>query len=148
MTRAGWNNTTSRTPFAAPTSRADAMVKTGPDDPETGLPKYPRKQTFPASVGMSQTCHVWTAPRWQGKSSRRRLGRCCQCVRPFGAVHMTAGHNALRGSGPGQKRAFDDAMAQVGCPDRRIDRLCITCCSPSQPSHHAGYGHLLSRRSG
>jgi hypothetical protein len=25
-------------------------------------------------------------------------------VRPFGAVHMTAGHNALRGSGPGQKR--------------------------------------------
>src|SRR5499427_9058554 len=21
----------------------------------------------------------------------------------------------------------------VGCPDRRIDRLCITCCSPSQP---------------
>src|ERR1700740_2561667 len=24
-----------------------------------------------------------------------------------------------------------------GCPDRRIDRLCITCCSPSQPSHHA-----------
>jgi hypothetical protein len=43
---------------------------------------------------------------------------------------MTAGHNALRGSGPGQKLAFDDAMAQVGCPDRRIDRLCITCCSP------------------
>src|SRR6267143_5908950 len=61
------------------------------------------------------------------------------CVRPVGAVHMTAGHNALRGSGPGQKLAFDDAMAQVGCPDRRIDRLCITCCSPSQPSHHAGY---------
>jgi len=26
----------------------------------------------------------------------------------------------------------------VGCPDRRIDRLCITCCSPSQPSHHSG----------
>jgi hypothetical protein len=26
----------------------------------------------------------------------------------FGAVHMTAGHNALRGSGPGQNRAFKD----------------------------------------
>jgi hypothetical protein len=51
---------------------------------------------------------------------------------------MTAGHNALRGSGPGQNRAFDYAMALVGCPDRRIDRLCITCCSSSQPSHHAG----------
>ena len=59
------------------------------------------------------------------------------CVRPVCAVHMTAGHNALRGSGPGQKPAFEDAMAQVGCPDRRIDRLCITCCSPSQLSHHA-----------
>src|SRR5829696_4013876 len=45
------------------------------------------------------------------------------------AVHMTAGHNA-RGSGPGQKHAFDNAVALVGCPDRRIDRLCITCCSP------------------
>src|SRR4051812_47471061 len=52
---------------------------------------------------------------------------------------MTAGHNALRGSGPGQKPAFDNAMARVGCPDRQIDRLCITCCSPSQPSHHASY---------
>jgi hypothetical protein len=61
------------------------------------------------------------------------------CVRPVDAVHMTAGHNALRGSGPDQKHAFDiNAMARVGCPDRRIDRLCITCCSPSHPSHHAG----------
>ena len=55
------------------------------------------------------------------------------CVRPFNAVHMTAGHNALRGSGPDQTDAFDNALTQVGCPDRRIDRLCITCCSPSQP---------------
>src|SRR5262245_58400216 len=45
------------------------------------------------------------------------------CVRPVCAVHMTAGHNALRGSGPGQNRAFKDAMALMGCPDRRIDRL-------------------------
>jgi hypothetical protein len=52
------------------------------------------------------------------------------CVRPVSAVHVTAGHNALRGSGPGQFHAFDNAVAQVGCPDRRIDRLCITCCSP------------------
>ncbi len=35
-------------------------------------------------------------------------------VRPIDVVHMTAGHNALRGSGPGQNRAFDDAMAQIG----------------------------------
>jgi hypothetical protein len=37
------------------------------------------------------------------------------CVRPVCAVHMTAGQNALRGSGPGQKPAFKDAMALVGC---------------------------------
>jgi len=44
---------------------------------------------------------------------------------------MTAGHNALRGSGPGQKHAFDDAVALVGCPDRRIDRRCISAVRPS-----------------
>jgi len=60
------------------------------------------------------------------------------CVRPVSAVRMTAGHNAFRGSGPGQNLAFKHALALVGCPDRWIDRLCITCCSSSQPSHHAG----------
>ena len=68
------------------------------------------------------------------------------CVRPLSAVHMSAGHNALRGPGPGQQAAFDNAMARVGCPDRRIDRLCITCCRPPN-LHHAGYlVRYLSRR--
>ena len=35
------------------------------------------------------------------------------CVRPLGAVHMTAGHNALRGSGPDQKHAFDRNAKEV-----------------------------------
>ncbi len=70
-------------------------------------------------------------PGWQGFSSRTQHWSVQPCVRPLNAVHMTAGHNALRGSGPGQKPAFDNALARVGCPDRRIDRLCITCCSPS-----------------
>jgi hypothetical protein len=51
------------------------------------------------------------------------------CVRPVCAVYMTAGHNALRGSGPGQNLAFDNALARVGCPDRRIDRLSVACAS-------------------
>jgi hypothetical protein len=72
------------------------------------------------------------------------LGRLRPCVRPVSAVRMTAGHNALRGSGPGQKLAFADAVALVGCPDRRIDRLCITCCSPSQLLHHAGWPGAIS----
>jgi hypothetical protein len=73
---------------------------------------------------------VWTAPGWQGISSRRQAWSEQPCVRPVSAVHVTAGHNALRGSGPDQNLAFDNALTQVGCPDRRIDRLCITCCSP------------------
>ena len=52
------------------------------------------------------------------------------CVRPISAAHLAAGHNALRGSGPGQNPAFEDALARVGCPDHRIDRFCITCCQP------------------
>ena len=55
------------------------------------------------------------------------------CVRPVSAVHVTASHNALRGSGPDQIHAFNDALTEKGCLDRRIDRLCMTCCSPSQP---------------
>src|SRR5437899_12412646 len=52
------------------------------------------------------------------------------CVRPVCAVHMTAGHNALRGSGPGQKPAFDNALAHVGCPDRRIDGTALRGVRP------------------
>src|SRR5215475_2364997 len=74
--------------------------------------------------------HVWTAPGWQELSSRVQQWSEQPCVRPVSAVHVTAGHNALRGSGPGQNHALDNALAHVGCPDRRIDRLCITCCSP------------------
>src|SRR5450756_68767 len=79
---------------------------------------------------MSALCHVWTAPGWQELSSRLQHWSVQPCVRPLSAAHRAAGHNALRGSGPGQKHAFDNALAQVGCPDRRIDRLCITCCLP------------------
>jgi len=58
--------------------------------------------------------HVWTAPSWQGFSSRVQHWSVQPCVRPLSAVHVTAGHNALRGSGPGQKDAFDDASPSIG----------------------------------
>ena len=45
--------------------------------------------------------NVWTAPSWQELSSRLQHWSVQPCVRPLDAVHMTAGHNALRGSGPG-----------------------------------------------
>ena len=98
--------------------------------------------------------HVRFVPCVDGSELARRIftsqaWSVQPCVRPLSAVHMTAGHNALRGSGPGQKNAFDDALARVGCPDRRIDRLCFTCCSPFQLSHHAIRGAIsldLQRR--
>ena len=75
-------------------------------------------------------CHVWMAPCWQGLFRTPQAWSERPCVRPVDAARITAGHNALRGSGPGQKAAFDNAMALVGCPDLRIDRICITCFSP------------------
>src|ERR1700730_8955777 len=56
---------------------------------------------------------------------------------------MTAGHIALRRIRSQSKAHIRDALARVGCPDRRIDRLCITCCSSSQLSdaeHPGGLG--------
>ena len=109
-----------------------------------GMSACPRQRRKSGRRQRSDLGHVWTAPGWQELSSRLQHWSVQPCVRPLDAVHMTAGHNALRGSGPGQKHAFDNAVAQVGCPDRRIDRLCITCCSPSQPSHHAGVSGAIS----
>jgi hypothetical protein len=31
---------------------------------------------LPGHLGMSESCYVWTAPGWQGESSRRVAGRC------------------------------------------------------------------------
>src|SRR6478609_8848721 len=115
-----------------------AYVINGPMATSALRPFHSQLRTSLGAVGTAEKCHVWTAPSWQELSSRKQHWSVQPCVRPLDAVHMTAGHNALRGSGPDQKLAFDNAMALVGCPDRRIDRLCITCCSPSQPSHHAG----------
>jgi hypothetical protein len=36
---------------------------------------FGEERKFPR-ISMSALCHVWTAPGWQEKSSRRRLGRC------------------------------------------------------------------------
>ena len=76
------------------------------------------------------------------------------CVRPISAAHRAAGHNALRGSGPGQKLAFDDAMAHVGCPDHRpcwkhvsdMTGSALRAVGPFQPSHRACWRDLARRR--
>src|SRR5436190_13719625 len=77
-------------------------------------------------VLMSALGHVWTAPPWQELSellqhwSGAVMCPACLCGRE------AAGHNALRGSGPNQKHAFKDALTHTGCPDPRIDLVCIT----------------------
>jgi hypothetical protein len=39
-------------------------------------PLFPRKRKFIRDLAMSHMCHVWTAPSWQGFSSRLQVGRC------------------------------------------------------------------------
>jgi hypothetical protein len=121
---------------AAETLSTNAKRQVADAGPGHRLPLVARRQDHPnyrpptRATVISATGHVWTAPGWQVLSSRMQQWSEQPCVRPVSAVHLTAGHNALRGSGPGHKHAFDNAVARVGCPDRRIDRLCITCCSP------------------
>src|SRR5215468_7323229 len=105
-------------------------VTSGNNTREHNESALPRTADLRADVAEVALGHVWTAPDWQGLSSRLQHWSEQPCVRPVCAVYMTAGHNALRGSGPGQNLAFDDAVALVGCSDRQIDRLCITCCLP------------------
>ena len=107
--------------------RSGDLSGVGNDNPCPLLPNNGQNVAVPR---MSAKCHVWTAPSWQELSSRLQHWSVQPCVRPLSAAHRAAGHNALRGSGPGHKHAFDNALAQMGCPDRRIDRHCITCCSP------------------
>ena len=69
---------------------------------------------------MSALGHVWTAP-WQELSdvSAALVG----CGHVSGLFVRPC---ALRGSGPNRKHAFKDALTHAGCPDPRIDLVCIT----------------------
>jgi hypothetical protein len=101
------------------------------------LPLHPVSDRERAAAQYVAKGHVWTAPGWQGESSLAALVGAAMCSACLRGTQMTAGHNALRGSGPDQQHAFEDALAHVGCPDRRIDRRCIKCCSsfPTVTSH-------------
>ncbi len=79
---------------------------------------------------------IWSPPMIKGRTWARSAaprGRCGPAAsvasrKVAAKVHMTAGHNAFRGSGPGQNPAIHSALARVACPDHRIDRFCLTCC--------------------
>src|SRR5258708_38768593 len=96
------------------TFRMGPMSETGPN----------RKSSMRANVFRfapeSGHCATESACPFRAMCGRLRVGKdflhvlqhwsVQPCVRPFNAVHMTAGHNALRGSGPDQTLAFDNAM--------------------------------------
>jgi hypothetical protein len=69
---------------------------------------------------MSVGGHVWTAPSWQGVFATYQHWSLQPCVRPVLAIMPSADQVPVKSS------HSTDAVAQVGCPDRRIDRLCIT----------------------
>ena len=94
-------------------------------------------------------CHVWTGSELacvDGSELARDiftfagLVGAAMCSTYLCGSHA-AGHNALRGSGPGQQPAFNVAMAQqpafnvamaqVGCPDRRIDGSALRAVCPT-----------------
>jgi|SRR6516164_7435589 len=90
------------------------------EDAGAGRPKpmhawetAPTLSALPSKADKQQTSrHVRFVPCVDGSELARLFftfaGWSVQpCVRPVCAVHMTAGHNALRGSGPGQKPAFE-----------------------------------------
>ena len=100
-------------------------------------PRWLKLDTFT----MSARCRLILRLReYHRTAANAGLVGAAMCSASLSAVHMTAGHNALRGSGPGQFPAFDNAVAHVGCSDRRIDRLCHHC-----PSHS---GELVGKRDG
>ena len=91
-----------------------------------------------ASQRTDAMCHVWTAPSWQGVSSRSQAGRCSHVfgllarhTRPL-AIMPSADQVPVKS--PHSTMHWHMWVVLIA----RIDRLCITCCSPSQPSHHAG----------
>ena len=84
----------------------------------------PRKRTSDRHRGMSALGHVWTAPSWQGLSSRVQHWSVQPCVRPIDAAGVAAGPNALRGSCSNRKHAFEYALTQAGSP-RAPQRPCL-----------------------
>src|SRR5262245_3871615 len=83
--------------------------------------------------GQRSLGHVWTAPDWQEPFYvDAALVGCGHVSGLLMRRGFAAGPNALRGSGPNRKHAFEDASTQAGSPDPRNDRVCITSLCPRQ----------------
>ena len=76
--------------------RAAALLSASPQLAES-IRAAKRFRVVPCVDGSGLARTFFTSQTWSVRP----------CVRPVCAVRMTAGHNALRGSGPGQKPAFE-----------------------------------------
>ena len=115
---------------AVPTRRVMKSRRViGPSPPNVCHRSGSNRQT-----GSPQRCplypHVWTAPSWQGLFSRLQHWSVRPCVRPFSAAHRPLAIMPSADQVPINSAHSTNAWGEVGCPDRRIDRLCITCCLP------------------
>src|SRR5258706_12176577 len=54
------------------------------------FPLFSQQQTSLHAVGMSETCHVWTAPGWQGLSSRFGHADCMERCLLLGEQRKTS----------------------------------------------------------
>ena len=108
-----------------------------------GIGRTPRQLSATPRLGAAHTrpragilrcppaqCHVWTAPHWQVKTSRRSVDRLQPCVRPVDAVHMTAGHNALR-----LLVSLERCQAKIRRSNSRICAFNIRSCAPRAARH-------------
>ncbi len=93
------------------------------------------EQTSPLRSATSVSCHVWTAPGWQELSSRMQHWSVQPCVRPVGAVHMTAGQGrSYRRQSPVSGGTRSPPKAS------RIDRLETKLHSARSPEHALTFG--------
>ena len=109
----------------------------GPSAMSAQCPVCPRKRPHSGHWRMSQMCHVWTAPSWQGFSSRLQAGRCSHVfgllarhTRPLAIMpsadqvpvkspHSTASERMAKRSGA----ANDHITCRVNAMDLK-NRLC------------------------
>ena len=106
--------------------------------PVREMSKWVRSVTLSARQPLPLVPHVWTAPSWQGLFSRLQNWSVRPCVRPFSAVHMTAGHNALRvWTAPSWQELFS-----------RLQNWSVRPCVRPFSAVHMTAGHNALRGSG
>ena len=100
--------------------------------------RFSPKSGSTADIAVVRFVPCVDAPGWQELSSRLQHWSVQPCVRPFDAAHMTAGHNALRGSGPTKSSHSRMPWHKWVVLIARSTGSGLRAVRSSQLSHHAG----------